>query len=115
MHSMVSRVDTIAEFEDFQANILPALRADLKAGLSADEIRKKWESVAAAKMVTLLARADSDSASVAAAKDIQDRVTGRPKERKEIEHRLGKLPDQELDAILLSEMEDVSTEGDSNA
>lgn len=99
-------VDDIMEFEEFRSQILPAIRKDLAAGLSADEIRKKYESVAVAKMITLLATSDNESAVVAVAKDLQDRTSGKAKERKEIEHRLGKLSDKELDAMLLSEGDD---------
>ena len=49
-----SLIDQLMEFEEFRGSILPAIREDIKAGLSADEIRKKYEAVAAAKMVTTM-------------------------------------------------------------
>jgi hypothetical protein len=103
MTQMAKNLDDLAAFEEFRHTILPVLQKDLASGMKADDLRKKYEAVAVAKMITMLTRADSDSAAVAAAKDLQDRVSGKPRETKSIEHRLGKLSDQELDAMLLSE------------
>jgi len=108
MSKMVNTIDDIAEFEEFRREILPAIRQDMSNGMTAEELRTKYEAVVTARFITIAATSENESAAVAAGKDIQDRSSGRPKERKEIEHRLGKLPDQELEAILLSEMDDIS-------
>lgn len=99
-------LDELAEFEDFTANILPAIRKDLKAGMSETQILEKYKALAAASIATLTTRIDEPAVALAAARDILDRTQGKAVERRQVEHRLGKLPDEQLDALLLTEMAD---------
>ena len=107
------RVDDIAadleEFERFRAEILQQLRADLDAGLSAHEIYNKYANLAAARGITI-ALSDTDSGkALAAVKEILDRSQGKPTEKKEVKHQFEELPDEELDAVLQSELQDLKT------
>lgn len=105
----IKSLDRLAELEAFEQEILPALKRDLKAGLTADELRKKYAAYAQARLITTIMIDPDSSKATAAAKDILDRTEGKPKETKEVTHRLQNLPEEELDAILKSEMEDIQT------
>lgn len=99
-------IDNLTAFEDFTNSILPALRKDIKAGLTPEELRKKYAAIVQARTITTAITSD-DGRAMTAAKDILDRSEGRPTEKKEITHRYAEMKDEELDAILQSEEEDL--------
>lgn len=102
-------LDDLAEFEDFRETLLPAIRKDLKKGLTAQQIQAKYAAYAQARLVQIaLMETDSGKAS-AAAKDILDRTHGRATEKKEVTHRFKDLTDAELDAVLQSEEADLDS------
>lgn len=107
LHATASRLDDLAEFEEFRAVLLPKIRGDLEKGLGAEEILKKYQSYVAARLVSIaLGDADSTQAQ-SAAKDILNRIQGKPTENKKVEHKFEKLDDKELDAILATELDDL--------
>lgn len=101
-------MDELAEFEELKATIMPALIEHLKNGKSAGELRKMALAVIQAKQISNAITADKVGDSNAACKDIIDREEGRPIETKKITHRHQDLPDDQLDALILSKMKDVS-------
>lgn len=106
----VAALDRLAAFEQFQEEILPALRQDLAAGKTAEELYKKYSALAAARSISVaLGEADSAKA-IAAVKDILDRDQGRAMERKQAEHKFAKVPDKELDAYLLTQLDELDTD-----
>ncbi len=107
---IVRQLDDLAEFEHFRDVILPALREDLRKGMSAEEIFSKYEAHAAAATVSALATEDR----LPAADKILNRTMGKPTEKKEVTHKLGKLSDEQLDALLQSELTDVDTDGEES-
>lgn len=105
---MLRSLDKLADFQEFQAEILPALRNDLKAGFTAQELYEKYQALAAARTISIVMQ-DKDSAkALAASKDILDRTLGKAKERTEVTHKLERLPDEQLDSLLLSELESLN-------
>jgi len=105
---MIRSLDKLAAYERFQELIMPEVIRDLEAGLTADEIMKKYAHLAAAKLITT-AVTGSEQRSTAAAREILDRAHGKPTEKKEVTHKLDKLPDEQLDALLLTELEDMDS------
>lgn len=103
---MTSLINELTDFEDFRTQILPAIRRDLKAGLSPKELREKYAALVQARTITTAITSD-DGRAMAAAKDILDRQEGKATEKKEITHRYAEMKDQELDAILASEEEEL--------
>lgn len=99
-------LDKLAEFEEFTHAILPKLRAMLKDGASADEILSFSQAAAAARVVTIAATEIDSSKALAASKDILDRTQGKATEKQEVTHRLEKLDDAQLDALLLSKLKE---------
>ena len=113
-HRMARAIDQLAEFEEFTQQVLPALRNDIQKGLSADEIYKKYTSLAAARNITI-ALTDQDSGkALTAIKDILDRTAGKPTERKEVKHTLEDASEEEIDAMLLSKLSKLDDEEDTS-
>lgn len=113
-HKMAHTLDELAEYEQFRDEILPALRKMIKSGANAEEILKKFHAHAAARQVTL-ALTDPDSGkSLSAIKDILDRVTGKPKEQKKIEHAYSSLKDDELDSLLLTQASELGDDDEAS-
>lgn len=107
---MIDMVDSLAEFQEFRDNVLPILRKDIAAGMTAEQLLAKYQSLATARTISIAATSENEGAALAAAKDVQDRAGGKAKERKEILHRLGELPEEEIDALLTSRFKETVLE-----
>lgn len=100
-------VEDLNEFEEFRTKILPAIRKDLLAGLTPDELREKYASLVQARLIAeALTTPDAGKAGTLA-KDILDRQYGKATEKKEVTVKYSDLDDESLDALLLSEEEDL--------
>jgi hypothetical protein len=88
---------------EYQAKVLTSIREDLLKGLKADEIFKKYEAHAAAALVSSLINPRD---TVAAAEKILDRTQGKATQRTENVHKLEKLSDEELNALLKSQIQE---------
>lgn len=104
--AMADVLDALQQFDDFRTNVLPKLQELVKSGAKPEEIIKFGASMAAAKMVTH-ALTGEGTTSYQAAKDLLDRSLGKPKESVTHEHKLSKLKEEELDAVLLSGLEEL--------
>jgi hypothetical protein len=93
----VRSIDELARFDEFKQTVLPVLLQDLHSGLSADEIIAKYAAIAAARIVTEVA---SPEKGLIAAKDIVDRHVGKAVERKQVDHRLAQVDEQQVDALI---------------
>lgn len=103
-------IDDLAEFEDFKESILPVLRQALKDGLTAEEIYAKYQAYAAARAVSIVALEVDSGKALAGIKEILDRHGGKARERTEVTHKLEKLPEEQLDSLLLSKLKEVEHE-----
>lgn len=111
IHDAMARdLDELMEYEKFKSEVLPSLRRDLKSGASAEEILAKVSALAAARLATIAMTEADNSKALGAIKDLLDRSQGKAKERKEVEHKFDKLPDDQLDALLLSKMGEAGIE-----
>jgi hypothetical protein len=107
-------VDQLRAFEEFRTELLPAIKRDLKSGLSADQLRKKYQAWVQARLI-MNALTDPDAGkSTTAAKDLLDRVEGKAKETVDHNHRLQDVPEEELDAIVMSELKSVGLSDDQD-
>lgn len=99
----IRSVDDLALYDRLMGTMLKDLKEDLANGLTPEDLRHRYASLAQARGINV-ALTDADPKNVlAAVKDILDRSEGKAKERKEIEHTLGKLSEKELDALIISE------------
>lgn len=112
MDRMVRSLDKLALYEEFQEKILPALREDLRNGTGAEEILKKYQAFIAARGVTIALTELDSSKALSAIRDVLDRAGGKATEKKEVTHKLEKLPEEELDALLLTRMKEMDESGD---
>lgn len=105
MDNRARSIDDLALHDELMGGVLGMIKKDLAAGLPADRILEKYAPIAAARTVTI-ALTDADSGrALTASKDVLDRVHGKATERKELVHRLDKLDERQIDAIILSELE----------
>lgn len=105
-------IDQLELFQEFQKEVLPMLQKDIKSGLSSKDLRKKYQSLLTARILTIaLTDADSGKA-LAAAKDLVDREEGRATERHEQTHKFSDLKDDQLNALLLSKLKGKSDKED---
>jgi hypothetical protein len=107
---MARVLDELAEFERYQEEIMPILRQAIAENWTAERIwsHPKTQAMMAARAVTI-GLMDKDTArALAAIKDVADRTSGKPTEKKEIKHTLEKLSDNELDALLTTKLRDMS-------
>lgn len=98
-------LDKLAQFQEFVETIPEDLRKDILTGMKSHEILKKYENMAAARAVVIAMREPDSGKALAAAKDIMDRASGKAVERKQIQHQLHQVSDEEFDALLASELE----------
>ena len=107
---MAVALDELAEFERFKDDILPILRKAIQEGWSAEKIlsHPKLEAMMAARQVTMAIMGKDDGRAHAAIEAALNRSKGKPTEKKEIKHQLEKLDDSELDALLQTQLAEVS-------
>ena len=104
---MAGVLDDIAEFEEFRESTLKAIRKDIKAGLSPKELLKKYSSIVQGRLLTTMLTTTDEKIVTALGKDLIDRAEGKATEKKEVKHSFADMKDEELDAILKSEIEDL--------
>ena len=117
----VKNLDALAQFEDFKKSVLPSVQQDVMNGLTAEDLYKKYAHLAAARAISIAATEFDSGRAMSAIKDILDRASGRPTEKREITHKHAELTDDELQALLETEMtemeddEDVEEEEDTGS
>lgn len=105
-HARAGDLDALAEFEDFREKILPGIRRLLREGKSQRDIYLHYkEQLAGRKISIALDPTVSANTALAAIQDIENRIDGKPTEKKEVAHKFEQLPADQLDAMLLSELE----------
>jgi ethanolamine utilization protein EutQ (cupin superfamily) len=105
-------LDDLAEFQQYRATVLESIRKDLAAGMSTEQLLKKYESQAMARVISVaLTEADSSKA-LAAAKDIIDRSKGKAAENKTVKHKFDDVEDAQLDALIAAKLLEDEEEDD---
>ena len=110
-------LDKLEQYEHFTSLISPLLRQAIKENWSAEKLATdpQIQTLLMARQMTIaLAEADSGKA-LAAIKDLRDRSEGKAVERVEQTHKLEKLPDDQLDAMLLSKLAAARGEDDETS
>lgn len=115
LNRQVATLDELSAFEEFRHELLPALQKDLRSGLTEKQIIEKYKAIAAARLVTHMASQADLGISLTATRDLLDRTLGKATERKDVTHRLSNLPEKEIDALLLTELEELESEDDDSA
>ena len=103
--SKARTLDTLAEYEDFRESILPALRADIKQGLTAAQIQEKYNLDVVARQISIALDEKDSARALKAIQDLRNRVEGTPVQRVEQKHKLENMDEDQLDALILSKQE----------
>lgn len=102
--AMTTKLDLAAEFEKFRELMPDRLKKDLLDGMSAKQLYKKYAALAAARTIAIsLSEADSAKA-LAASKEVMDQAEGKVTTRTEVTHKMGEVPEEQLDAIIMSKL-----------
>jgi hypothetical protein len=107
---MAGALDRMTRFKEFEENILPELQRDISKGMSTKEMANKYSRFAMARLITEALTSTNSALAKGAAKDIVEFGDGKATERKEVSHRMEKLPQEQLDALLLTELSEVEDE-----
>lgn len=107
---LIEALDELAMFEDFQKDMLPKLQALVKRGARTEEILEMGRALAVARLVTIAATEADSGKALAAVRELLDRKEGKVTERREVTHRMSQLKDEELDALVLTALNDAAEE-----
>lgn len=97
----------LAAVEDYHATVPAQLRRLLENKATPDDILQFAASLAAARLVTELSSSHAGTA-MDAAKQILDRSQGKAIERIQQHHKFEQLSDEQLDALVISKLKEVS-------
>lgn len=113
---MIRALDDLAEFERFQDSILPVLRQAIAEKWSADKIwsNPTTQALLAAQAVRIGLNNDDPGRALDAIKTVIYQTAGKPKEKQEITHKVERLKDAELDALLATHMADLGLSDPEN-
>ena len=101
---MVDVLDELTFFQEFKAELLPDLRKLITGGAPTKEILERARALATARLASLAALETDSRTALVAIKELMDRLDGKATERKEIKHSMEQLKDEELDALVLTAM-----------
>ncbi len=103
---MVDELSSIAkEYLEFRDELLPALRRDmLNTNLTTKQLRERYAKMVQARVINIALTDENSGTALTAAERVLDRHEGKAKERLEHTHRLAELPDEELEAMIQSQL-----------
>lgn len=101
----VNLLEELQQYEIFR-DLPKDLRAAVTEGRPAPELYQKYSHIAAVRAVHIAMTEQDSGKALSAIKDIMDRTYGKATERKEVRHKFDDLSDEELDAILISELDE---------
>lgn len=103
---MVNMVDELNEFREFRQTIMPRIRKLIKEGKKAEDLYKEHRDMLAARKLSIaLDPSVAPEKALTAITDIENRLEGKPREARDITHKFAQMPDKQIDALLLSELE----------
>ncbi len=110
---MVETLDAFDDFQEYRASMIPELRKALEAGAVPKHILGLAKSYAAARLAHIVATETDPARALTAIKELLDRTEGKSIERKDVRHRLDQVDEREVDALLLSSLNELEDEGES--
>lgn len=101
---MVRNLDKLSQYDEWVQLLPKDLQRDFLSGMSAQDLYAKYANAAALRAIHI-ALTEDPSKALTAIKDIIDRDQGKAIERKQMHHVLDEVEDQQLDALIASELE----------
>jgi hypothetical protein len=99
---MVEALDELALFEEYRATMLPKLREQVERGASTKEILGTAQAAAVARLASMAVLENDPKIALVAIKELLERTDGKVTEKKEVTHAMAKLKDEELDALVMT-------------
>lgn len=109
---MVEVLDELAMFEEYRATMLPQLRDQIEKGAPTKEILGTAKAAAVARLASLAVLEQDSKVALSAIKELLDRLEGRVTDKKEITHQMQNLKNEELDALVLTALNEGLEEND---
>lgn len=103
---MLDSLEHLTLFQRWQQEVLPRMQAAFKAGKGAEDLYKEFAGDAAARAIMIATTSPDAGKAMAAIVDILNRAQGKPTEQVQLSHKYEKLKDDELDALVLSVVND---------
>lgn len=105
-HSIVQALDKMSLLDDVAEEIFPILRQAIKERWSREKVfsHPVIETLLAVRQASIAIKDADSSRAMAAIKDATDRKEGKAVERRETTHKLERMPDEQLDALLKSKL-----------
>jgi hypothetical protein len=100
--SLLESLDDLALFQDLRADLLPELRRLIEGRAPTKDILESARAAAVARLASMAVLDEDSKVALAAIKELLERSEGKVTEKKEITHAMGKLKDEELDALVLT-------------
>lgn len=110
--SLVEALDDLALFQEMRAELLPELRRLIETKAPTKQILESARAAAVARLASLAVMDEDSKTALAAIKELLDRSEGKVTEKKEITHAMSKLKDEELDALVLSTLDEADSDGE---
>ncbi len=104
----VRNIDALATFDSIFSGTLAEIQKDVAAGLTSEQIVKKYAALAAARTASIALTSENEATALAASKDILDRSQGKAVERKIVKHAMNEAEEREIDALLESKLKEVN-------
>lgn len=99
---MIAAIDELNEFEAFKKDVLPKLRTLISDNAPTKDLLEAARAIAVARLATLAVTEPDAKTALASIKELLERTDGKVTDKKEVTHAMSKLKDEELDALVLS-------------
>lgn len=99
-------LNKLAAFEEFNASFPDSVKRMLLDGATPEDVLDKHKSMVAARIVSIAMTEQDSGRALAAAKDVLDRTQGKAIERQQVEHKFGRMDEDQLDALLISKLKE---------
>lgn len=103
---MCRSLDTLKEFEEFREKVLPVIHKDMNT-MTPEEFTDKYTKLIQARQLTIALTDHSAKNAMSAIRDLRDRMEGKPTEKRKVTVEYEDMPDEQFDAILMSELEEL--------
>lgn len=107
---VVDVIDQLADFEEYRSQLLPELAKLVKGGAPTKDILERGKALAVARLALIAVNDADPKTALNAIKEILDRTDGKVTEKREVTHAMANLKDEELDALVLTALEESSDE-----
>lgn len=100
----LSEIQDLRDFEEFRETIAPALRAAVRDKAPSEDILELVRSHAVARLASIALMEEDSLKALSAIEKVLQRTDGPIIQKTESEHRFGKLPEDQIDALIKTKL-----------